>query len=153
MSEASSLSSAELASLAAVLDTLIPPSDARALPGAGALGLAAPVAAEIGTAPEMTALIRTGLERVEAAAGEATRFAELDFEARQRLLQADNDADPIFVRMLIAPTYIQYYEEPAVLIALGLEARPPHPLGYALESGDPALLDPVRKRAKFFRDC
>jgi hypothetical protein len=40
-----------------------------------------------------------------------------------------------------------------VLTALGLEARPPHPAGYAIEPNDLSLLDPVRRRAELYRRC
>ena len=46
-----------------------------------------------------------------------------------------------------------YYRDDRVVISLGLEARPPFPLGYTLEQGDWSLLDPVRKRAKMWRDA
>jgi hypothetical protein len=40
-----------------------------------------------------------------------------------------------------------------VVEALGLEPRPPFPKGYEVPPNDPALLDPVRRRAPFFRSC
>ena len=46
-----------------------------------------------------------------------------------------------------------YYRDDRVVISLGLEARPPFPLGHTLEQGDWSLLDPVRKRAKMWRDA
>jgi hypothetical protein len=49
--------------------------------------------------------------------------------------------------------YSAYYQHPRVLSGLGLEPRPPHPKGYALEQPDlDALLAPVRARAKLYRD-
>ena len=69
------------------------------------------------------------------------------------LLDQDAASDPGFVPLLIAPTYVNYYEQPSVLLALGLEPRPPHPLGHTLEPGDLSLLDPVRRRPKLYRDC
>jgi hypothetical protein len=36
--------------------------------------------------------------------------------------------------------------------SLGMEPRPPFPTGHEVEQGDWSLLDPVRKRAKFYRD-
>ncbi len=46
-----------------------------------------------------------------------------------------------------------YYRDDRVVISLGLEARPPFPKGHVLEQGDWSLLDPVRKRAKMWRDA
>ena len=45
-----------------------------------------------------------------------------------------------------------YYRDDRVLIAIGHEARAPFPKGYDVEQGDWSLLDPVRRRAKFWRD-
>ena len=44
-----------------------------------------------------------------------------------------------------------YYQDPAVLEALGFAPRPPFPQGHELEEGDWALLDPVRQRVPFYR--
>jgi hypothetical protein len=38
-----------------------------------------------------------------------------------------------------------YYRDDRV-VRLGLEPRPPHPMGHVLEEGDWSLLDPVRVR-------
>ena len=45
-----------------------------------------------------------------------------------------------------------YYRDDRVLLALGLEARSPFPKGHTVEQGDWSLLDPVRRRAPFWRD-
>ncbi|MDX2167221.1 MAG: hypothetical protein SF182_09165, partial [Deltaproteobacteria bacterium] len=55
--------------------------------------------------------------------------------------------------ILAIHAYSGYYQHPIVLQALGLEPRPPHPLGYAMEENDLSLLEPVRQRAKLFREC
>ena len=41
-----------------------------------------------------------------------------------------------------------YYQDPRVLAALDLPARPPFPDGHQVETGDWSLLDPVRKRGR-----
>jgi hypothetical protein len=46
-----------------------------------------------------------------------------------------------------------YYRDDRVMTSLGMELRPPFPKGHVLEHGDWALLDPVRKRAKIWRDA
>ena len=45
-----------------------------------------------------------------------------------------------------------YYRDDRVVRSLGLEPRPPFPLGHTLEQGDWSLLDPVRARPKMWRD-
>jgi hypothetical protein len=45
-----------------------------------------------------------------------------------------------------------YYRDDRVMLALGLEPRPPYPKGRALEPGDWSLLDAVRGRPRMWRD-
>jgi hypothetical protein len=134
----------------AVLDALIPARDAS-LPGAGSLGVGAYVEAKLG---EGIALVRPGLEAVDAAARErgATDFAHLADDQRGPLLAEVAANHPGFVESLLFHTYTGYYQHPRVVVAIGMEARPPHPDGYELEPGDLGLLDPVRARAKCYRD-
>jgi hypothetical protein len=44
-----------------------------------------------------------------------------------------------------------YYRDPRVMRSLGMEARPPYPLGFDVEQGDFGLLDPVRARGPIWR--
>jgi hypothetical protein len=45
-----------------------------------------------------------------------------------------------------------YYRDDRVVRSLGLDPRPPFPLGHKLEQGDWSLLDPVRARPPMWRD-
>jgi hypothetical protein len=74
-------------------------------------------------------------------------FAALARPERQALL-----AEQSFVFPLTLHTYVGYYQTPEVVAALGLETRPPHPQGYAMEPNDLSLLDVVR-RGQFYREC
>lgn len=139
-------------SLAAVVDCLIPADPARGLPAAGALGLAGYVATRLGDA---LASLRPGFEALDAAARKRAggRFAELAAPEQHEVLRAHAERDPGFLPALVFHTYAGYYQHPAVLEALGMEGRPPHPKGYELESGDLTLLDPVRARRAFYREA
>ena len=44
-----------------------------------------------------------------------------------------------------------YYRDDRVVRSLGMELRPPHPEGYAVDQGDWSVLDQVRKRQPFHR--
>ncbi len=44
-----------------------------------------------------------------------------------------------------------YYQDDRIMISLGMEPRPPYPEGFTVEQGDWTLLEPVRKREKFYR--
>ena len=140
-----------LAILSCVLDEIVPPSADGRLPGAGELGLAPGVVQMLGRTPGAVAALADALAALEASGtrpftrlSKAERLAALtDFVARR----------PGFVEGLLFPTYAGYYQAPRVLAAIGLEPRPPHPQGHALEPGDLTLLDAVRRRGKIYREC
>ena len=71
-------------------------------------------------------------------------YANTDLEGLSRLR---NPA----VSALVAVTVQCYYRDDAVMQALEMEARPPHPQGYAVDAGDYTLLDPVRERGAIYR--
>ena len=71
----------------------------------------------------------------------------------QRALDELLAAQPHFLGPLLFHTYVGYYQQPRALAALGLEPRPPHPKGHALETGDFGLLEAVRARGKIYRDA
>ena len=130
--------------LNAILDTLIPPSPDGRMPGAGSLGLAGAVRAQL---EDAAALLDAGL-----AAAEAAGFAALDADARTAALAELDRAVPGFVPAVYAQTCVAYYQHPAVLAGLGLEPRPPHPRGYELEPGNLDALARVRARGPLYRD-
>jgi hypothetical protein len=142
------LSPKQRATLARVLDEIVPPSDDGRLPGAGALGLAAAVEEHLQRTPGAVAALAQALDALGAAG-----FPALAGPARTRALHDFAATRPSFVPSLLAPTYVRYYQEPRVLAALGLEPRPPHPKGHVLEPGELGLLEAVRRRGKIYRDC
>lgn len=128
--------------LAAILDTLIPPDAERGRPGAGALGIGEALAAA------MPGMLDGLLEACESAAG-GEGFAALEASAREAILREAEPQDAL--RGLVFQTFLHYYEHPEVQRALRFEARPPFPEGYALEPGDFGLLAPVRERSALYR--
>ena len=151
MSDATSgFSEDELHLLTSVLDELIPPSDDGRLPGAGQLGLARSIDASLQKTPELRAMIAQGLADLDTLARErkGTPFALLAKDDKVRLLNEQG-----FVLPLAFQTYIAYYGHTRVADGLGMEARPPHPKGYAMPPNDLSLLDPVRRRSKGYREC
>lgn len=146
------LSDEDRGCLAAVLDTLIPPRAERGLPGAGSIGLGDVIVA---AAPTLVPLLRTTCTALQAAAQDrgVAGFASLDMADRSELLQARDEAEPGLVAGLLFQVYSAYYQHPDVLPALGLEARPPHPLGYDLEEGDLGALERVRARGRLYREA
>ena len=149
------LSPDERRTLTSVLDELVPPSADGRLPGAGELGLAGHVEAVLHRAPELRPIVARGLAALDAfARGRSARdFAALPRELRLEALNGLAATEPECLPSLVFHTYTGYYQERRVLEGLGLEARPPHPKGHALETGDLGLLEPVRRRGKLYRDC
>ena len=153
MSDATSgslLSDAEKQALSCVLDEIIPQSADGRFPGAGELGLASYLSEK---APDLIPLIRPGLARLDelATARGVSEFASLPVEERRRVLDELATHDPGFLPGLLFHTYAGYYQQAPVLEALGLEPRPPFPLGHEVEPNDLSLLDPVRERGALFR--
>jgi hypothetical protein len=145
-----SFSADETRTLAAVLDEIIPPSSDGRLPGAGQLGLAGYIDTALRKTPELRSVIASGLAEIEALARERTAP---DFATLSRADKVNVLAQQGFVFPLMLQAYAAYYQQPRVLAALGLEARPPHPTGYQMEPNDLSLLDPVRRRPRLYREC
>jgi hypothetical protein len=144
------LSADALRDLAAVLDEIIPPSADGRLPGAGEAGVADHVVRALGALPDLRSAVVEGLADLDRAARlrHDRRFATLAPPERQALL-----AEQSFVFPLMLQTYVGYYQTPRGVEALGLEARPPHPQGYAMAPNDLSLLEPVRRRPRLYREC
>lgn len=141
--------------LAAVLDEIIPPGDDGRLPGAGALGLTEHIERELEKTPGFRPLIEQGLAKLDELAGArgAAGFAALAVPERREVLNEFAAADEAFLPSLIFHGYVGYYTHARVVEALGMEPRPPFPLGYEQPPDDLSLLDPVRERPKLYRDC
>ncbi len=135
-----------------VLNMIVPPHAARAMPGAADVGVLPYL---IESEPASIGPLRSELDRLEAAAQLrfGTDFADLDAAARGRLVAELRIEEPNFLRNLALHTVTRYYQDDHVLAALGMEPRAPYPRGYEVKSGDLALLDPVRDRGRIWRDA
>ncbi len=155
MTEATRFTPDERRTLTSVLDEIIPPSPDGRLPGAGELGLADHVEAVVQRTPALRPVLARGLAALdELARGRGVRhFAALSREERVEALNGLAATEPECLPSLVFHTYTGYYQAGPVLVGLGLEPRPPHPQGHVVEPGDLSLLDPVRRRAKLYREC
>ena len=140
--------------LRALLDEVIPPSPDGRLPGAGALDLIGHVARTVRQTPMLAPVVQYGLSAIAELAGTRSPdgWAGLARAERSALLAEFAAGDQLFMPALLFLAYSGYYQHPRVVEALGLEARPPHPKGYAMEAFDTTLLDAVRRRGKIYRD-
>jgi hypothetical protein len=139
--------------LASVLDVLVPPRDDVGLPGAGTLGVGGRIEEGLRERPELRAPLAAGLAAAEeeARGRGAAAFAALPDPERPAVLEALATRVPGFLGLLTFLAYGAYYQEPRVLEALGLEARPPFPEGHEIPPTDFAILEPVRRRAAMYR--
>ena len=78
-------------------------------------------------------------------------FLALDNDEQQGVIESFRSAQADLTRLFQLCTVASYYQDDRVMNALGLEARPPHPVGYEVEQTDWSLLDPVRAKEKFYR--
>jgi hypothetical protein len=149
-----SFSDREKSTLTALLDLVVPPSGDGRLPGAGELGVADFVEESLRERPELQPGLKEGLALLEelAAARGSRRFGELDAAERRAVLDAAAERQPAFLGLLVFQTYFGYYRAPRVLEALGVEPRPPYPEGYEVPATDFSLLDPVRRKERFYRE-
>jgi len=140
------------AALGALLDELVPPRP-DGLPGAGGLGLTAELLRALRERPELRAVVVPGLAALDAIVRGrgAALLSELAPADRRAALDALSAQAPALLPTLAFVTFIAYYQDPRVLAALGREPRPPFPKGYELPPLDEALLEPVRRRAPFYR--
>ena len=134
----------------AVLDTIIPASEDGTRPGAGSLDLSEAIREASGDFWPSTLQGLLTLDEHARQSG-ASGFEDLPLQDRSDLLSRSEESHPGLLPSLVFQTYSAYYRHPQALEALGLEARPPFPKGVELEEGDPSLLEPVRRRAPFYR--
>ena len=79
-------------------------------------------------------------------------LADLNEIAQQVLVDMLRAANARFATTTMVQAISCYYQDDTVVTALGWEARPPFPKGNEVVKGDVALLDPVRKRGKLYRE-
>lgn len=142
MDAPSPLTDAERADLRALAGAMIPASAAHGAPGADDEAILAVIAAHAAGAAEALRRLAASLGGGPGTLGALDRA---DLEARL-VRSGGPEAGAVYALVLM-----HYYRDDRVMAALGLEPRPPFPLGHPLEEADPALLDPVRARAPFWR--
>ena len=137
----------------ALLDLVIPPSASGDLPGAGSLGLSAPVVTLLQADPMLGPLVEAGVQAVQEAAlsQHPDGLPGVTAEAGVKLIEAQLGAHPALVMGLLRYLYPAYYQHPRVLEAIGEPPRPPFPEGFDVEATDPELLQKLLARRKASR--
>jgi hypothetical protein len=142
--------------LTTLLDTIIPPTPDGRLPGAGTLDLLTHIARSVERTPMLRPVLEYGLGSLADLARKRhpDGWPALSPAERTTVVEEFTAADQFFLPAFLFLAYSGYYTAPRVVEALGLEPRPPHPQGYPMEDTDlSALLEPVRKRGKRYRDA
>jgi hypothetical protein len=141
------LTPAELRDLRTVARMMVPPSDTFDVPGADDPAIFDDITTSLGRDTET---VRQALARLVALGNKP--FADLH-EIQRDAIAAEFRAEGGPRLATLSRVILQcYYRDDRVMRSLGLEPRPPFPLGHTLEQGDWSLLDPVRARPKMWRD-
>jgi hypothetical protein len=144
----SDLTPAESRNLRCIAGMMIPASAEFAVPGADDVVIMADI---VGTMGRDTAHVREALGALATLAGGPV--ADLDATRRDAVVLAFRERGGPAAATLSRVILQCYYRDDRVVRSLGLEPRPPFPKGHVLEQGDWSLLDPVRQRAKLWRDA
>lgn len=141
----------QAALLKAILNRIIPPGGA--MPGAGDLGAGETIESVVSGSPAARRLFLDGLAEVQQIAWRTTdqEFVALGASEQDSVLKVVETARSDFFAQLVHQAYRAYYVHPTVVRALGLDPRPPQPLGHSLPAFDPTLLDRVRARGPIYR--
>jgi hypothetical protein len=147
---AAGLDDAQRATVQAVVECIIPASTDGRLPAASAFDVAGYV---VEKASHLLPTLEVEIARLdEAAAARFDRpFAKLPLADRESITSALRADDASFMSGLATETVCCYYQQDRVVLAIGLQARPPFPQGYEVKQGDFSLLEPVRSRGRIYR--
>ncbi len=126
---------------------MIPADAASGAPGADDAAIFADILRSLGR--DLDA-VRGGLADLRATVGGA--LADQDDQAAETAAFAFLGAGGAAAGAIGRAVLQCYYRDDRVVRALGLEPRPPFPLGHKLEAGDFGLLDAVRGRPPMWRD-
>lgn len=149
---------AQRALLEGLLNEIVPPSADGRVPGAGAVDVADFVIARADADPKQARLFKHGVTAatslVDAAGGSLTALDAAQRLALARQLEA---REPEFFAALLRHTYMGYYSRGDIRPLFGLSAKPTQPDGYDVRRESPgelaAMLEPVTRRGRCYRDC
>ena len=136
------LDASQRAVLRALLETLVPASEARAMPSAAEVDFEAYLGAQARDfAPELRATLGV--------LGEA--FAAASPDARHARVAELAGTEPAKFAALLARVYDCYYQDDRVRARIGVVRGPVFPQGNEVKQGDLSLLDPVIENAALHR--
>jgi hypothetical protein len=140
------LTPAQRDDLRTVAAMIIPASAEYKVPGADDAQIQADILATLG---RDTKRVVEALDHLAQLAGRP--LTDLDPAKREAVAKEFRSSGGAAAATLTRVVLQCYYRDDRVLRSLGLELRPPFPLGYPLEQGDWSLLDPVKVRPSMWR--
>ena len=146
MSVENTLTPLQCENLRVIAGMIVPASPEYAVPGADDAAVQADITATLGRDGNQ---VRAALDHLARLAGRP--LANLGDSEREAVAKQFRASGGSAAATLIRVVLQCYYRDDRVLRSLGLELRPPFPLGYALEQGDWSLLDPVKARPSMWR--
>jgi hypothetical protein len=138
------LTAAQRETLRLVAGAIIPAVPARDMPGADDPVILDDIAASAGRDAQDLARALDLLS----AAGQGDALQDTGEGTVLARFRTDHAALAGVLSLAIAQCY---YRDTRVLLAIGMEPRPPFPKGYEVAQGDWSLLDPVRARGPIYR--
>ncbi len=141
-------SDAERETLRAIAGHIIPADTGLSLPGADDASIFADI---VRTARRDQAVLRRAVVAVDALA--PRRLNVLPPDEQLTVLTRFRTLHPDLARACEVVTARCYYRDARVMRAIGMEVRPPFPVGFDVEPGGLELLEPVRQRGKIYRDA
>lgn len=142
------LTDAETRTLTTVAGMMVPASARHGVPGADDPAIIADMCRTLG---RDEAALRDALVHLDGLAG--GRFAELPADRREAIAAGFREQGGPRLATLTRIILQCYYRDDRVMLALGMEPRPPFPKGNEVEQGDWSLLDPVRRRPPIWRQA
>ena len=131
-----------------VAGILIPASDEYGVPGADDETIFARI---LVLATERAESIKSGVDALNELARKRHDEDFVGLNDAQRTALLRDEASSTFLRRMIHCTATSYYQDGRVLESIDLKSTPPFPGGHEIEEGDWSLLDPVKRRAPFYR--
>lgn len=131
-------------------DLMIPASPDGVMPAASSLDLFETLDP---MSPEQVTLLEQGLNMLEETAQRTYQraFGRLDTSEASKVADAVRTGARRFFQLFTVQNVARYFQHKQVLPLIGLEARPPWPLGNRVAPGDWSLLDAVRERTPIYR--
>lgn len=145
----SNLSAAQVECIACIAGHMIPASPEFGVPAANDPAILADLISIIDHR-DHAAIAGVVADVDEAAGGSLCALPAGDQIALLARLRAEH---PGFFASIESVVARAYYRDDRVLRSIGVEVRPPFPQGYDIEDSDWALLDPVSRRGKIYREA